>query len=767
MAATAPIVESYTFRDGWIIEDHAAYDPHDEVRKATIFALANGYMSSRGAPESAPLSARGVVGHHVSGLYDTPDGDILTREMINLPAWTPLELVVNGQRLDLSSPALRSYTRALDMRRGLLIQRAAWRVEDVTVALHSERLVSLARLHLGAIHWELRADAACEIRLTSTVDANVTNRFATHHFADVRAEARAAGGALTITTVELGLRAVVAVAHVLEGAEAAPRSEARERAVATTYTFTLPAERPVALTKFAAVYDSRFAEGDLAALAQSELASAQQTGYASVRAAHERAWAALWALSDVSIEGDDAAQMAIRFCVFHLLANRPHDERVSVAARGLQGQDYWGSIFWDYEIYVLPFFVATQPEAARRSLIYRWHTLDGARRKAASLGYRGAYYAWQSQETGDETCSLSPFTNPRTGQKIRSYFADEQIHISADVAYGVWQYVRATGDWAFLEHYGLEMLCEIARFFASRAMYNEQAGRYEIRTVLGPDEYHERVDDNAYTNALAHYSLEVALEALEHVPSDRVRAELNLTDAEIEAWRGMLDRLYVPAPDPATGLIEQFDGYFALEDAAPDEVRARLAHPDLYPGGPLGPFQATQAIKQADVVLLLYLLRDRYSQAVKRANWEYYEPRTAHDSSLSPMAYALVAADVGLTEWAYRYFLHTALLDLLGAGPHWNLGVHTAALGGAWQAVAFGFCKLELTDAGVILRAWPELPARWQRVDFHVIWHGRPVRVTTDGHTTTLTADGGPVPVTYPGGAATLAPGQPLALAHS
>jgi trehalose/maltose hydrolase-like predicted phosphorylase len=170
---------------------------------------------------------------------------------------------------------------------------------------------------------------------------------------------------------------------------------------------------------------------------------------------------------------------------------------VSIAARGLQGQDYWGSIFWDYEIYVLPFLTYTQPEYARRSLIYRHHTLDGARRKAHSLGFQGAYYAWQSQETGDETCALYVFDDPRTGQKIRSYFADEQIHISADIAYALWQYMMASGDWRFMADYGLEILCEVARFFASRVIYDAAAGRYEIHTVLGPDEYHERVDNNA------------------------------------------------------------------------------------------------------------------------------------------------------------------------------------------------------------------------------------------------------------------------------
>jgi nigerose phosphorylase len=289
--------------------------------------------------------------------------------------------------------------------------------------------------------------------------------------------------------------------------------------------------------------------------------------------------------------------------------------------------------------------------------------------------------------------------------------------------------------------------------------------------VLGPDEYHERVDNNAYTNLLARYSLDVALQALDTVRDsypaayEHVRAKIGLADGEIAAWQTAAARLFVPEPDPDSGLIEQFDGYFDLEDAPPEVVRARLAHPDLHPGGPLGPYQTTQAIKQADVILLLYLLRHRYPQAVKEANWHYYEPRTAHDSSLSPMAYALVAADVGLVDWAYRYFLHTAMIDLLGTGPHWNLGVHTAALGGAWQTVVNGFCRIDLRDDGVYLHDYPALPAHWRRVSFRFDWHGHRVRFTSDGQRTSLEAITGPVPIMLPGdGRTDIRPGAPLTL---
>ncbi len=766
----------YEFIDGWLIRDRAPFQREAEVRKATVFALANGYMGSRGAPESAPLDWPGVVGHHINGLYDSPTGDILQREMINIPAWTPILLEADGQALAVGDAACEDYVRELDLRRGLLRQSARWTLPGGgTLEWRSERLVSMAHPHLAAIRWRLVASRPCRITLVSAIDARVTNRFAPTHSAATAAQA--VGGDLTVTliTIEQRHQVTVMVRHRLTGGAQRARWSWRadEARAEGTVTFDLPAAQMVTLVKFVSVHDSRFTPGDLPSHCRADLYLAEALGYDVLRAGHAARWAELWDSSDVTIEGDPQAQTALRFCLFHLLANSPHSDRVSISARGLQGQDYWGSIFWDCDIYVAPFFTATQPALSRRLLRYRYHTLDGARRKAQGLGFAGAYYAWQSQESGDETCALYVFDDPLTGQKIRSYFADEQIHISADVVYALWQYLQASGDDSILADGGLEIACEVARFFVSRATYNAEQDRYELRTVLGPDEYHERVDNNAYTNAMAQLALRVALSLLERTQRrsphtlTKVRARLSLGDDEIAQWREVAERFYVPAPDPQTGLIPQFDGYFALEDAPPDVVRSRLAHPDQYPGGPLGPYQSTQAIKQADVVLLLYLLRDRYSADVQRANWLYYEPRTAHDSSLSPLAYALVAANVGMVDWAHRYFLRTAMLDLLGTGPHWNLGVHTAAMGGAWLSVVHGFCQLDLRDDGVHLLDWPRLPADWRAVRLTLWWHGHCVGVRVTPQTVTFTVEGGTVPIVHPAGRASASAASPLTLSYS
>ncbi|MGQ9738944.1 MAG: glycoside hydrolase family 65 protein [Armatimonadota bacterium] len=763
-------MEDYDLIDGYIIRERV-YKPEEESAKATVFALANGYMGLRGAGEELPPSIPGVKGCYINGIYDTPRGKLTEREFPNMPDWTLIQFWVDHDPFDPANMGeLLDYHRELDMREGTVRRRIRWRTPSgKVVRVESERFLSASHLHVGVIRYRLSVEQPAHIVLHSSIDGAVNNRWAYHFKRFIRRQ-DSEEDYLEVETFEPGYRIGVMARHEMR--TSAPlqieRDDPTDRSVRTLFTADLQPEQEMELTKWCVLYENRFSAGDLYTLCRAELDTVCAMGYDALRAEHASCWQKRWEVSDVCIEGDDDAQMGIRFAVFHLLAAAPfHDDRISIPARGLQGQDYYGSIFWDCEIFVLPLFTYTQPQVARNLLRYRYHTLAGAKRKAHNLGFQGAYYAWQSQETGDEQCDLYVFTNPITGEPIRSYFADEQIHISADIVYAEWQYVQATGDEQFWLLGGAEVALEAARFFVSRAQFNRDKGRYELRSVLGPDEYHERVNNNAYTNALARFSIEKALEVLDLLERGysqecaALKARTGLAEDELTKWREVAQKLYVPAPDPQTYLIPQFDGYFDLRDEPVEETRKRLAHPDLHPGGPLGPYQETQNIKQADVVLLLYLLRDRYDTETKLANWRYYEPRTAHDSSLSPMAYSLVAADVGMVGWAYKYFLYTAHIDLASYGPHWNLGIHAASLGGAWQAVVNGFCQLELTLDGIRFLKPPVIPAHWKRVEFRVVWHGQPVQVCVSGDSTSLTALGeGEVPVLTPEGSTLLKPGE-------
>lgn len=404
-----------------------------------------------------------------------------------------------------------------------------------------------------------------------------------------------------------------------------------------------------------------------------------------------------------------------------------HTEHASIPARGLSAQTYKGAIFWDTELFMLPFFIYTQPELARKLLRYRYHTLDGARRKAAEYGYRGAFYAWESQETGEDACSYFNVTDVFSGRPLRTYFRDKQIHISADIAYAIWQYYLITGDESLLFEGGAEIILETARFYYSYAYFKKDKSRYELLDVTGPDEYHERVANNAYTNYMVKYNLAIALEVIgllrekDEVFYQSLIEKLDF-EKDLSGLVEMNELLYLPPPDPQTKLIEQFDGYFRLEDVKLSDLKARMKIPHEYLGGGNGLASTTQIIKQADVVALLNLFKADFSRAVKKANWAYYEPRTEHGSSLSPCVYAMLAAELGKKDWAYRYFLQTATIDLTGdykryVGTLYIGGTHPAANGGAWMGAVFGFGGLHFDGKTVKLK--PLLPAEWQALAFN------------------------------------------------
>jgi kojibiose phosphorylase len=445
---------------------------------------------------------------------------------------------------------------------------------------------------------------------------------------------------------------------------------------------------------------------------------------AAVIGEHRDAWLARWDASDLRIEGDPAAQRALRFAIYHLMsAANPQDDRVSIGARGLSGTAYKGHVFWDTDIFMLPFFILTYPEAARALVMYRYHTLAAARAKAARLGYRGALYAWESAEGGED--ATPPFVVAPDGQIVRCLTGEQEQHISADVAYGAWNYWRWTGDDRFLLDAGAEILIETARFWASRAK-QEEDGRYHIREVIGPDEYHETVDDNAYTNGLAQWNLEVAQETVDLVAErwpehwQALSRRLGIEAEEPRGWQRVARDMYTGFNEQ-TGLFEQFRGYFDLADIDLAAFARRAAPMDVLLGRER--IQQSKIIKQSDVVMLIHLLWDRMPAEVRKANFEYYEPRCGHGSSLSPAIHALVAARLGDTALAERYFRQAADIDLADNMDNSTGGIHAAALGGLWQAAVFGFAGLHLTENGPEHR--PQLPANWRGLSMRFQWRGR------------------------------------------
>ena len=406
---------------------------------------------------------------------------------------------------------------------------------------------------------------------------------------------------------------------------------------------------------------------------------------------------------------------------------------MSLGAKTLSGLGYRGHVFWDTEIFMLPFFAFTLPDVARNLLMYRVHTLPAARENARRGGHAGARYAWESAETGREV--TPPWGIGPGGKPVRIWCGEIELHITADVAYALWQYWQVSGDDPFMEAHGARILLETARFWESRV--EPEADGYHIRDVIGPDEYHEHVDDNAYTNALVAWHLERAAEVwgwLRNRAPERaaeLATELELSEERIARWLEIARDL-VFLEDPETGRIEQFAGYFGLEDVDLKALEPRTRSvPDVLG---LERVQRTQVLKQPDVLMLLYLLPDRFPRRALEANWAYYVPRTDHSygSSLGPAIHAALAARLGRVEEAYTFFRQAALMDLEDLRGNTADGIHGAACGGVWQAVVFGFAGLKVTPEGWTVD--PHLPPEWTRLRFRFVHRGRlqTVEVTAD-----------------------------------
>jgi kojibiose phosphorylase len=455
----------------------------------------------------------------------------------------------------------------------------------------------------------------------------------------------------------------------------------------------------------------------------------QSVGYDELLRRHTDAWRRLWERCDVSIDGDPTSQLAIRFSLYHMLSTvQPLNPGVSIGARGLSGMSYFCHVFWDTEIFVVPVFIYMWPEAARTLLTYRYRNLAGARQKARTMGHRGALFPWESADTGAET--TPPFGRGPGGEKIPILSGFMEHHISADVAWAVWEYWKVTADDDFMASMGAELLLETARFWSSRAA-RDTDGRHHIRLVVGPDEYHESVDDNAYTNVLARWNIRHALAAWDWLKGSRpdvadgLHKRLGLSARELRHWQGVADDL-VDGYDPASGLYEQFAGFYELDELDPALLQPKPMPADLLLGREVT--HASKVVKQADVVMLCHVLSNEIPLDVTRANYEYYEPFTVHGSSLSPAVHAAVASTLGMAEQAMWQFRLASAVDLADNMGNAARGLHMATMGGIWQAVVQGFAGVR--RFGEALSVNPHLPKEWSRLAFPLRFRGSSLHLT-------------------------------------
>ncbi len=698
----------------WRYEVHG-FDPFREREIETLLTIANGESGTRGALEEG--SAVSTPGTFVAGVFGDGTGDVRFRQPVPAPDWAGVRLVVGGAPLHLASGVVLEHHRVLDMRHGVVYRY--WRQRDGvgrTVSVRTARFASLAdRQLLG-----LRAEATAEDFAGRLIWQGATGisyaggplkEIEIQNLEDSRLLARSRGrngGGHVLALATRPASGSPVIRYVDQGRD--------------VIGGRLEPGDPATIDRLAAIVSAR-TRVPSSATAGRALDRAERLGYDELLRHHRAAWEARWRDADLVVSGDAPDQEALRFSIFHMISSaHPSKDTVSVGARGLSGMSYFLHVFWDTEIFVLPFYIYTHPETARTLLAYRFRHLAGAREKARQMGHRGALYPWESADKGVET--TPPYGIGPGGEIVPILSGIMEHHISADVAWAVWEYWKATADDVFMAGMGVEMLLETARFWASRAVVGSE-GRYHIRLVVGPDEYHEAVDDNAYTNVMARWNIRRALEAwrwLQRVDSGyagELWERLGLTPAELEAWRAVAEGM-VDGFDPHTLLYEQFAGFHALDDVPLEKLRPRPTPADMMLGREVT--LRSKVVKQADVVMLTHVLSDEIADDVAASNYDYYEPITVHGSSLSSGMHAAVAARLGRVDDAVADFKMATTIDMGDTMGNAARGLHLATMGSLWQAAVMGFAGIQRRDEALLID--PHLPPAWRGLSVPFLFRG-------------------------------------------
>mgnify|MGYP003817336247 CR=1 FL=1 len=707
-------------------------------QRETIFAVGNGYLGLRGEDEEA--TAIEAPGCFVNGFHETwpikhaeeAYGFAHTGQtIINVPDATLVRLSVDGELLD--PAAALSYRRLLDFRTGVLRRELSWRTSTgKSIQLSSSRMASFTRRHLAQVVYEVEVDADAEILLTSELSDWADSMSAVSEGAGFDPR-RAAGFGHRVLVTELveeagerwllgwraansGLGLAVGVAHQFSSSTPAEVRGAVSayHAIRSWRVSAAQGER-IRLVKWLSYHDGQAGAPvtGLAALASLDLDQAQQAG-PDVLIAEQADWlAGYWADADVELPGQPALQQAVRWCLFQLAQAAGRADGRGIAAKGVTGSGYEGHYFWDTEIYLVPFLAHTNPELARHALRFRIGLLESARRRAREVAQRGALFPWRTIN----------------GEEASAYYAagTAQYHINADIADAFGRYAAINDDPDFLITEAFEVLVETARLWTDLGFFRE--GGFHLHAVTGPDEYSAVVDNNLYTNVMARRHLRLAATTAERFRTSepqewaRVSAELDLEDAEVSSWLAAADAMVLPYHEGFAVYAQDEDFLtHAVWDLAntPDDQ-----HPLLLNYHPLVIYRH-QVVKQADAVLAAFLAADDFSLDERRAIFEYYDPITTGDSTLSAVIQSIVAAEIGYQDWALELFAEGSFVDLADLHHNTRDGVHIASAGGVWNALVYGFGGLR--DHGGRISIDPRLPKSWPALRFGFRLAGSRVR---------------------------------------
>ncbi len=736
------------------------FDPGALGKVEANFCLGNGYLGLRSATEEKYLGeTRDLL---VAGTFDRFSPEEVT-ELPNAADVTNIEITLDGERFDLTQGTILHYERSLDLKTGLLNRTVIWRSpKGKTYTLVFDRVVSLQRLHSIALRVTVIPGAEGKISFRSGIDGRVSCE-GSQHFTEGHTRFYDKKYLQYVPrTIQSNISFVISAVHIfrLDREEIRPKSDINivRRRMYSNFSQELKAGQSLTMEKFVTVFTDRDREASglmlqqLQDLALEQLKQDEAAGFDALAAESARAWREkLWDRVPVEIDGPDYDQLLIRFAQYHMQLMTPaHDNRMNIGAKGFSGEGYKGHTFWDTEIFLLPYFIFSMPEVARSLEEYRYLSLPGAHEKARRNGYEGAQFPWESAWLDDgEVTPEYMGTDIVTGRLIKVWTGFIEIHITADVAFGAWQYYVCTGDQDFMDRYGYELILDCAKFWASRLEEGED-GLLHINDVVGPDEYKEHVDDNAFTNYMAKWTIDKALEYAREIQAEKPKLFAALSEKlglaeRLEDWEEKSGRIFLTRPNEQK-VLPQDSTYLTLRDIDLTKYKKQAHVGGIYKDYNQEQITKIQVSKQADVMVLFYLLEEKFSQEVKKASWDYYEPRCLHDSSLSLSTHSVLASDIGDPELGYRMFRKACLIDLDNANPHSSdAGIHAASYGGLWQCAVYGFGGLRML--GGKLRISPALPRAWNRLRYGIQWKGQRLDVTVTKKSLRIVNETGSAPV--------------------
>jgi len=717
----------------WKIVENKIYI-EDMRLSESIMSIGNGYMGMRGNFEEK-YSGDTHKGTYIGGVW-FPDK---TRvgwwkigypeyfgKVINSADFIGIGVEVDGHEIDLAVDEVINYHRELDMKDAVLYRRFTVNTPSGHIEVKTERFLSIDQLELCAIRYEIRSlDSDTAIRLVPYINGDVRNEdsnYKEQFWEETAREAVPFEASLTMKTKRNPFgtprfTSCTSMKITAKGNLQACYQESKENYVSSVMVLIAKKGEWVGIDKFIALTNTRNCEeSELENRAKMLAADAECRGYDSLKQNHAVAWNSRWEKADVEIIGDSEAQQGIRFNIFQLFSTYYGDDcTLNFGPKGFTGEKYGGATYWDTEAYVLPMYLSiASEEVAKNLLIYRYNQLDGAIENAAKIGLSGALYP------------MVTFTGIECHNEWEITF--EEIHRNAAIAFAIFQYVSYTGDVSYIDNYGIDVLVQISRFWASRVHYSERNKKYMIHGVTGPNEYENNVNNNWYTNRMAAWCLEYTLECIAYLKesgkSQKIK-DLSFTDEECQRWRNIVDNMYYPY-DESRGVFVQHDTFLDKDLKSADEIPA--SQRPINQNWSWDKILRSCYIKQADVLQGLYFLGHLYDKEVKRKNFLFYEPITVHESSLSPCVHAILAAELGIEEKAVEMYKRTARLDLDNYNNDTEDGLHITSMSGSWLAIVQGFAGMR-TVSGKLMFS-PFLPEGWDGYSFKVNYRGRRLKIS-------------------------------------